>query len=318
MSAKILIVSTNAIGDTYLSAAAIAPLRKHFGDKCEIHLLALADTENATMLADALDVDVVWRLSSKSLTKIFECYLKLIRIQFDHVFSFFPGRVNTFFLMLIRSRVRTGFPNIAKVTEWYNLQQKVYCSFKNKGNFVWRDGMAYLERVGLCFTAGGIHFADLSKPILRLPANGPPPLLPFTIVHFTSRRKDRALNPNAQSAVLSYLCSHADDLIVVLGWKGETELLKERFRSNTRVTFLEDALLPALVHYIVSARLFIAVDSFPLHVADAYGTNYIGIFGPTHPEAFQSCLKSLVFHCNDLSSIDGQNIINGLVPLLAK
>ncbi len=318
MCAKILLISTNAIGDTYLSAAAIVPLREHFGAQCEIHLLALTNTANAKMLADALDVDRVWRLPSKSLKNILECYFKLIRIGYDYVFSFFPGRVNTFFLMMIRSRVRTGFPNVAKIVEWYRLPQKVYCSLKKKENVVWRDGMTYLERIGLCLTAVGIHYAGLSKPLLHMPERGISPFPSFLMVHFTSTRKDRALNFNAQCTLLSFLCRHSNDPLVVLGWQGETWLLKERFQSNTRVTFLENASLPALLHYIVSARLFIAVDSFPLHLADAHGTNYIGIFGPTHPEAFQSCSKSVAFSCEDLSFIDGQKIINELAPLLTK
>ncbi len=318
MCAKLLLISTNAIGDTYLSAAAIAPLREHFGAQCEIHLLALTNTANATMLADALDVDRVWRLPSKSLKNILKCYFELIRIRYDYVFSFFPGRVNTFFLMMTRSNLRTGFPNIAKVVEWYRLPQKGYCSLKTKGNFVWRHDMTYLERVGLCLTAVGIHYAGLSKPLLPTTERGTSPFPSFTMVHFTSTRKDRALNFNTQCTLLSFLCARANDPLVVLGWQGETRLLKERFQSNTRVTFLENASLPELLHYIFSARLFIAVDSFPLHLADAHGTNYIGIFGPTHPEAFQSCSKSVAFSCEDLSIIDGQKIINALAPLLTK
>jgi len=314
MRTKILIISTNAIGDTYLSAAAIAPLRAQFGSQCEIHLLALTNT---SMLVDALDVDMVWRLPSKSLKNILECYFKLIRIRYDHVFSFFPGRVNTFFLMMTRARVRIGFPNVAKVVEWHKLSQKVYCSLKNNENFVWRDGMTYLERIGLCFAAGSIHYAGLSKPVLRTPAGCTPPFPSFTMVHFTSRKKLKTLNFNAQCNLLSFLCSQTDDPLVVLGWQGETALLRQHFHSNIRITFLEDASLPTLVRYIVSARLFIAVDSFPLHVADAYGINYIGIFGPTHPQAFQSCLKSVVCSCEDLSLIDGQDIIDGIAPLLA-
>jgi len=316
MQTKILIISTNAIGDTYLSAAAIAPLRVHFGSQSEIHLLALTNTENARLLVDALDFDLVWRLPSKSFRNIVTCYFNLFRVQYDYVFSFFPGRVNTFFLMMARSRVRIGFPNVAKVVEWYRLPQKVYCSLKRNESFVWRYGMTFLERIGLCFTAGGIHYAALSKPILRTLESGTVPFPSFTMVHFTSRGKDKTLNFNAQCTLLSFLCNQTDDPLVVLGWQGETALLKQHFHSNIRVTFLEDASLPTLVRYIVSARLFIAVDSFPLHVADAYGTNYIGIFGPTHPQAFQSCSKIVAFSCEDLSLIDGQNIINGIAPLL--
>ena len=89
------------------------------------------------------------------------------------------------------------------------------------------------------------------------------------------------------------MCKQINDPIVVLGWKGEVSLLKNRFESNVRVTFLEDALLPALVQYIVSAQLFIAVDSFPLHIADAYGTNFIGFLARLIPKRFNRAQRAL-------------------------
>ncbi len=315
---KILIISANAMGDTYLSAAAIAPLRMRFGSQSEVHLLALTNTANARLLVDALDVDVAWDLPSKSLKNILTCYFNVFQVRYDYVFSFFPGRVNTFFLMLTRSRVKIGFPNLVKVVEWYRLQQKVYCFPKRSENLVWREGMTYLERIGLCLAAGNIHFTGLAKPILNTREGPAVPFSHFTMVHFTSTKNDRALNFEAQCILLSFLSKRINEPIVVLGWQGETALLKQRFQSNVRVIFLEDASLPTLVHYIVLARLFIAVDSFPLHVADAYGTNFIGIFGPTHPQAFQSCSKSVVYSSEDLSSIDGQNIIKNITPLLKK
>jgi ADP-heptose:LPS heptosyltransferase len=317
MRTKILIISTNAMGDTYLSAAAIAPLRTHFGAECEIHFLALTNTMNARLLVDALDVDVAWYLPSKSFKNILACYFSIFRVRYDYVFSFFPGRVNTFFLMLVRSKIRIGFPNVAKVVEWYRLRQKVYCSVKKDVDLIWQDGMTYLERIGLCLRTGDILYSSLSKPLLRVQEGMARPLSAFTLVHFTSTRKDRALNFKAQCSLLSFLFSQTDNQIVVLGWHGETAQLKQSFQSNMRVTFLEDAALPTLVHYIVSARLFIAVDSFPLHVADAYKTNFIGIFGPTHPGAFQSCSKSVAFSCDDLSIIDGNDIIGRIASLFS-
>ena len=234
MRTKILIISANAMGDTYLSAAAIAPLRMRFGSHSEIHLLALTNTANARLLVDALDVDVAWHLPSKSLKNILNCYFDVFRVRYDYVFSFFPGRVNTFFLMLTKSRVRIGFPNLVKVVEWYRLQQKVYCSPKRKETFVWREGMTYLERIGLCLAAGDFHYMGLGKPILRIRENTTLPFTNFTMLHFTSTRKDRALNFEAQCALLFYLCKQINDPIVVLGWKGEVSLLKNVSNRTSR------------------------------------------------------------------------------------
>lgn len=59
---EIAIISTNAIGDTYLSLSAIKPLKEYFGNTCSIHLFALDECQK---LVDLTGVDKFSPLKDK-------------------------------------------------------------------------------------------------------------------------------------------------------------------------------------------------------------------------------------------------------------
>jgi ADP-heptose:LPS heptosyltransferase len=315
----ILIISTNALGDTYLSAAAIAPLRAYFNGQCKIHLLVLDNTVNSRLLAEGLDVDVIRYLDSKSPMSILKSYVNLRKVRYDYVFSFFPGRANTFFLMMARAKVRIGYPNLKNVVQWYRGSQKVYSSVDKGRKYIWQPNMTYMERIGLCLSAAKITYGTLCKPKLsnvRITEHIPSD---FILVHLTSSTKDRTLNFDAQCALVSFLFVMFDCRIIVLGWRNEVLSLKRHFIRNDMIHFVQDAPMQTLAEHITMAKNFIAIDSFPLHIADVYKTKYIGIFGPTQPDlVFESCSQSITFSCTDLSAVDGQSIINAIIPLLAR
>jgi ADP-heptose:LPS heptosyltransferase len=315
----ILIISTNALGDTYLSAAAIAPLRAKYSGGCKIHLLVLNNTMNSHLLAEGFDVDVIRYLDSKSLMSVLKCYVKLCKVRYDYVFCFFPGRVNTFFLMMTRAKVKIGYPNLKKVVHWYRGSQKVYSSIDNGREDVWQPNMTYMERIGICLSAANISYGALCKPKLRNIQISGQILHTFVLVHLSSTTADRTLNFNAQCALVSFLFDEFNCRMVVLGWKNEVSSLQQHFIQNEMIHFVQDANLQLLTEHIVMAKEFIAIDSFPLHIADAYKTRYIGIFGPTKPNVvFESCSRSVSFSCDDLSAVEATSIINGIATFLTR
>ncbi|MCF6158415.1 MAG: glycosyltransferase family 9 protein [wastewater metagenome] len=78
--------------------------------------------------------------------------------------------------------------------------------------------------------------------------------------------------------------------VVILGGKEEND---ERFTRSIHSSDLIDVIgkvtLPQLAAIIKVSDIFIGNDSGPLHIAEAAGTPYIGIFGHTIPRQVLSC-----------------------------
>lgn len=312
---KILIVSVNALGDTYLSAAAIAPLRSRFGASCRITLVVNARSRE---LAEHLDVDGVVELHSASPRDILRCWALLVRMRYDYVFSFFPGRINTFFLMSVRADRRAGYRNIRLIREWWHdTPQKVYAASAQASERSWSSAMTYLDRVSVCLSACGIDAPSLVKPHLtNLPPLAPSGDIPSVLIHPRSSGMSRSIGPDAVRAIVEVLCTASACRLGLIGWGNDLQVLRHAIGRNDRVDYLENLALVPLMARLQQSRLFIGVDSFPLHLADAYGLKYIGIFGPTHPDAFQACRHRMEFGCNDLSTIDAGTMRQKFKPLL--
>jgi ADP-heptose:LPS heptosyltransferase len=58
-----------------------------------------------------------------------------------------------------------------------------------------------------------------------------------------------------------------------------------------------------------AAELFVDIDSFTLHIADAYQTSYIKIWGTTKPDLIlEFCAQKIVFSSDQLRAYE--NIFN--------
>lgn len=86
-------------------------------------------------------------------------------------------------------------------------------------------------------------------------------------------------------SLLKILVSELNARIVIIG--GEEEM-DERIARAVNTDAIIDATgkvtIPQMAAIIKSSDIFIGNDSGPLHIAEATGTPYIGIFGPTSPQ----------------------------------
>jgi ADP-heptose:LPS heptosyltransferase len=136
------------------------------------------------------------------------------------------------------------------------------------------------------------------------------------LIHGISRTEDRSLTNLQFKLIVTFLIEHGIKNINILGAKKENEKIKKNL-NNTRVSFLSDLSLQELVLEL-NDSIFIGVDSFPLHVADAYNANFIGLFTCTKPEAVLTNInKSIKFKKKSFSEVSPQEFVEKLEKVKA-
>ena len=99
---NILIVSVNAIGDTYISLAALEILKKNF-DEVKINFVINKPSE---FLFGPLKDITLYTLEKKKALNLLILLLKIRKGNYDYVFNFFPGRFNTVLTFLVKSNIK--------------------------------------------------------------------------------------------------------------------------------------------------------------------------------------------------------------------
>ncbi len=271
---RIAIVSTNAIGDTYLSASAVAPLRRACGD-CRIHFVTLPE---ASLMMPHIDADEVSYLASRSAGGILSLLWRLRKETFQYVFQFFPGRANTLLFRGLRGMRKAGFTNLRAMPQWHDRAAAVRGTGAVGKARRWEPSMPVLERVAIALEHCGIPAGPLEKirfshlPELEIEA-------PDVLIHPYSRVPEKSLSPEGLHAVSALLLARGRRILLI----GSASDPRETGIDPPRFARRDDPPLPEFVTLIRSCAVFIGVDSFPLHVADAYRTDFTGLFAPTDP-----------------------------------
>ncbi|MGE5285425.1 MAG: putative lipopolysaccharide heptosyltransferase III [Actinomycetota bacterium] len=107
---------------------------------------------------------------------------------------------------------------------------------------------------------------------------------PFAVVQPTSRWTFKCWTEDGMAGVISHLAGRGIVSVVTSGPAPEEVSQAERIRARAegRAVSLAGRLsLKELGAVIASARLFVGVDSAPMHLAAAVGTPTVALFGPT-------------------------------------
>ena len=97
MRLKVLIISTNAIGDTYLSLSAVTYLNL-LEKNISVDILT---TANSLFLLNFQQINKVI-LEKRTLFSVFKTLLIIRKQKYDYTFSFFPGVINSIFLLFAK------------------------------------------------------------------------------------------------------------------------------------------------------------------------------------------------------------------------
>lgn len=299
---KILLISTNALGDTYISASVINLLRQHL-DGCEIHFIT---NSVSSLFLTYLPVDKIFYLKKKTVIQILLLLLLIRKNKYDFTFLFFPGWVNSIFYFCIKSKIKAGFPNLKYISRWDNKTAKVHTNLSDSKKISWFPNMNYLERIGLVLQSVGMNKNKLSKPVFNNLQIYNLPYKDFILIHYQSRIKEKSLSEPAIIEIAKYF--HTFQIIIL------TNTIKNNMSNFTSdIKFIINPSISQLITFIIKAKLFIAVDSFPIHIADAYNSNFVGIFGPTNPHSvLVNYQKAIYFPVKSLEKLELELIIKKL------
>ncbi len=298
---KILIISTNAIGDTYLSMSAIPYLKNAFS---QVEISFVVQRNSEFLFADG-SVENIYSIEKNEKEILLSLLGRLRKIRYDFIFSFFPGIVNSFFLKFLKAENKGGYLNFIKKNEWFDKNQYATIVKAHKREKVlWKKETNFLYRIGNVLNSFDI--ADRSEVVkykFDIEIKSEP--CRNVVIHPFSRRVAKSLSVEQVRALVNYLQNRNMNCTIV----GDEKLveLKEEF---SEVEFLIKPSVSFLLEKIINCKL-ISVDSFPLHIADAYNTRFIGLFSNTFPKSvLQHFNKSINFNITDLSAVNPENIID--------
>ena len=297
---KTLIISNNAIGDTYISLSAIKYVRNSIGG--EVHICYKLDS---ALLGDRLESEKVYILKSKNVFQVFITLLKIRKIKYDYSFSFFPGKLNNLMLLMSRSKKKYDYRLIGGNTDWHSATSVVFCNRKIRNIFKWTREMNFQDRIKIIFLASGLDFQNIEK--YRIAINSQNQKNGF-VIHFNSREVKKSLSIKCLQELTDFLAEKYFEKITVIGNSYDLGLLNEFVNKN--ISFFNAKKLSELVSLIIESKLFIGVDSFPLHVSDAHYANFIGLFSITDPKSVLiNHQNGILFGSESLHNVTASEII---------
>lgn len=271
---RTLLISVNAIGDAYLTASAISAIQEYFNNRdSEIHF---ACSDKAEFLVKDLGVSKIFTIGSKNIFSVMNLLLNLREYEYDIVLCPFPGRINSFLYSLCKGIKKAGFINFKKTLSWDDKAALLNVN-NSETDHEWRPGENFLKRVELCLVGVGIRS---EKKLIKLQF----PKLEemnskensYALLHFNSRIPQKNIAPEFVEFVIYKLTLHGLNIKLLDAPEFFT-------KESKNVEYLKTASLGQLVNLIKFSNFFLGVDSFPMHLADAYNKKIIGFFKLSNP-----------------------------------
>jgi len=274
---RILILQLKRIGDAILTTPLLAALREHLPDA---HLTLALDRASAA-LSPALDADQI-------LIRGQNFWLPLATQRFDIVLDLTGTDRSALATVLSRAPRRITWARFAKKP----FRRAIYAEFAESSV---RDRHTADHHTDLLRALEiGVENVPLA---LHLPASAREEATSaladagitdaYAVVHPGTARPEKYWLPERWAEVIAHLQSDRGLPVVLTGSNDPAE--------RAHLTAIQHALpVPALnlagqltllgtAAVLKRARLLCAVDSAPVHLADALGTPVIALFGPTNP-----------------------------------
>lgn len=279
---RILVLQLKRIGDVILTTPLLSALREHV-PSCAITLALDAST---AALAPALDADrlLVFRRGAAGI----EFWRRLAAGGFDLCFDVTGND---------RSAVATALSRAKRRITWTRFREKslrrvVYTDFiessvRNRHTADHHTDLLQAldfrtEAVPLSLRLPDIARSEAAQ---TLAASSVPEK--FAVIHAGTARTEKYWLPERWAAVIEMLRIREAIPVVLTGSGDPAEqdhLAAIRARLSSPCVDLSGKLsLLGTAAVIERSRLLCAVDSAPVHIADAVGTPLVALFGPTNP-----------------------------------
>ncbi|MCX7834432.1 MAG: hypothetical protein N2490_09515 [Ignavibacteria bacterium] len=269
---KILIISLNAIGDSYLSSS-LLNLENISAINNSYHIVTLID---AKFIIDDFDYEKRFYIKRKNFISILSTLIKIILNKYDFAFSFFGGRLNTLLFILCRAKFKSGYINFRKIEDWSRRKVKLFLKgIKREEDIIWEPYMNFMDRIKLALKPFGIDVKNIRKPIfqnLNYEDDGK-----TIIINYDSKIPGKRIAVDTVLKLIVYLSDTNKYHISLIDVNDKVKTDKVKLFKKLSL----DEILSLLSH----CTLFVTTDSFLLHLADAHNVKTLGVFFETNPES---------------------------------
>ncbi|MCE1163860.1 MAG: hypothetical protein LWX07_00500 [Bacteroidetes bacterium] len=304
---KVLIISTNAFGDTYLSSSAIKIIR----DILPGSVIDLLTIQDCSFFTEYLGFDNVFFIEKRGARELLKTRKFLGERKYNFVFSFFPGRMNSLLVMQSVSPNKYYYKNILKLEDWSGASQHVYYN-SQKTDKVWEPSMNYLLRIKLLLDLAFGNDNSLAKPVFSFNPNLRNNIPGEVLINYSSKEENRRIGLKLVNELSEYISKVFNRQVCLLDFEGDFS------EKPDYIVFPESYNFRETMSRIVSSGMFISVDSFLLHPAEAYGVNLLGIFGPTNPGSVLSSGSRNFIRVNPLKSLTLEDVVPYVRKLLGE
>jgi ADP-heptose:LPS heptosyltransferase len=301
---KILIISTNAIGDTYLSFSAIAQIKNHFIN-CIIDFVV---DESSYKLFNSLSGVNHFYVIKKNIKSIAQIISEIRSDRYNLTLNFFPGRINSIVNYFSGGKEKAGYLNFKKNLQWHTKSDRVTINGRKTEKYLWHPTDNYLDRIEyvLCSIGISIKVVEKIKPIKQ--SLSPKKASNKIVIHPFSKHPEKSLSNKMINHLFNYFLDKNYNIEVICSSSDYNNNFLNLL-SHPNLLVSADKPLEYIVEQICSAKMFIAVDSFPLHIADAYNTTYLGIFGPTNCNSvLTNPEKGIQFNKSSIQDLDFETL----------
>jgi len=301
---KILLISTNALGDTYITCSAFKTLKDYYGDA---HI-DMVSSEASRFFLKKIPFNNLFLIKQKSYIEVIKVLREVRKINYDIVFNFFPGQANTIFYSFSKSKNKAGFKNFNKKLDWHNSDDKLIFNDKVLNDKIWKKADNFLKRVSLPLSMFNVPPEKIQKPVFNFSENFSESF--DIIIHPFSSDKRKSLSNNIILETAKELSVNFNKSVCIIGDQSEYELLNIHQKIHG-VSFITNPEIKNLVWLLKNCELFIGVDSFPLHIADAHNVKTLGIFSITNENSiFQNMNNKYVLSVNEINNVKPYDLIS--------
>ncbi len=283
----ILIIRTAYIGDVVMTLPLLKPIKERFGGARVTFLTSKPAGElltNNPYVDEVITYDPFWFYPSSSKKAYFEFIKKLKRRPFDLVIET-RGDIREFLLLVrpLDARFKVSYDvggggyllthvvpyNGLKHKVQYHLDMAKFLGCKMQGEVEW----------GIYLTDKEKERAAAALGQLGLAGNDP-----FVAIHPGGRKMALKCWPLERYAAVADFISNEFGLpVIITGSPGEVGLankIKDAM-TTTPLILAGKTTLRELAGIVTKARLVVANDSSPMHIAAAMKTPVVAVFGPS-------------------------------------
>ena len=267
---RILIISTTGVGDTLWASPALKALKKA---KPAAHIALLTTPIGKEIFSQSSDVDAIYTCGTPALFSIFKLFPRLKKEAYDTVLIFHASQRPIFPLAKF-----LGAKNIIS-TKHQNkgLDDLITTPVVNKFQHEIERRLDIVNTLVKVESDGLLSFPLTKNEMEKSFAE------PIAVIHPGAQKKYKQWSPNHFQTVGKHLAAMGMKVIVT-GGKNERALAQTvAMGIPNGANYAGKLSLRALASLMHEAKIVIANDTGPMHIAFALNTPTIALFTPTDP-----------------------------------